>query len=124
MMTPFDILPRLIQKHSARKAYEAHLQMYIVQNIGRNPSIDNALGISDNVEWIGSEVACGVGMQRIDLMVSKSDGPLDRVVMPIELKAVPADESNITQISRYVDWVEQYYVPNRIISFNQAANGR
>lgn len=146
MMTPFDILPRLIQKHSARKAYEAHLQMYIVQNIGRNPSIDNALGISDNVEWIGNEVACGVGMQRIDIMVSKSDGPLDRVVMPIELKAVPADESNITQISRYVDWVEQYYVPNRIsaiqpvlicssggltasmknriISFNQAANGR
>ena len=145
-MTPFDILPRLIQKHSARKAYEAHLQMYIVQNIGRNPSIDNALGISDNVEWIGNEVACGVGMQRIDIMVSKSDGPLDRVVMPIELKAVPADESNITQISRYVDWVEQYYVPNRIsaiqpvlicssggltasmknriISFNQAANGR
>ena len=146
MMTPFDILPRLIQKHSARKAYEAHLQMYIVQNIGRNPSIDNALGISDNVEWIGNEVACGVGMQRIDIMVSKSDGPLDRVVMPIELKAVPADESNITQISRYVDWVEQYYVPNRISaiqpvlicrsggltasmknrirSFNQAANGR
>lgn len=58
--------------------------MYIVQNIGRNPSIDNALGISDNVEWIGNEVACGVGMQRIDIMVSKSVGPLDRVVMPIE----------------------------------------
>lgn len=115
---------RIVDLLRRENGNRAHLQMYIVQNIGRNPSIDNALGISDNVEWIGNEVACGVGMQRIDIMVSKSDGPLDRVVMPIELKAVPADESNITQISRYVDWVEQYYVPNRITSFNQAANGR
>lgn len=75
---------RIVDLLRRENGNRAHLQMYIVQNIGRNPSIDNALGISDNVEWIGNEVACGVGMQRIDIMVSKSDGPLDRVVMPIE----------------------------------------
>lgn len=75
---------RIVDLLRRENGNRAHLQMYIVQNIGRNPSIDNALGISDNVEWIGNEVACGVGMQRIDIMVSKSVGPLDRVVMPIE----------------------------------------
>jgi len=34
-------------------------------------------------------------------------------LIPIELKAVEADERNIIQIQRYVDWIEQYYIPNR-----------
>ena len=34
--------------------------------------------------------------------------------MPIELKSVEADTSNIIQLQRYVDWLEQYYIPNRI----------
>ncbi|MBU3901401.1 hypothetical protein KJ590_03700 [Patescibacteria group bacterium] len=33
--------------------------------------------------------------------------------IPIELKAVEADEKNIIQVQRYVDWIEQYYIPNR-----------
>ena len=36
-----------------------------------------------------------------------------RILIPIELKAVEADERNIVQIQRYVDWIEQYYIPNR-----------
>ena len=31
-----DILPRLINKYNQRKAFEVHLQTYVVQNIGRN----------------------------------------------------------------------------------------
>ena len=112
---PFNILPRLIKKHLDGKAYEAHLQMYIVQNIGRNTSLDNALGISsDCVEWIGNEVSCGVGMQRIDIMLSKIQSTTQRIIMPIELKAVNATENNIKQIERYIDWIEQYYIPNRM----------
>ena len=34
--------------------------------------------------------------------------------MPIELKAVHASEDNIRQIERYIDWIEQYYIPNRM----------
>lgn len=113
--TPFNILPRLIRKHQDDKAYEAHLQMYIVQNLGRNKSLDNALGISaDCIEWIGNEVSCGVGMQRIDIMLSKILSTTQRIIMPIELKAVHASEDNVRQIERYIDWIEQYYIPNRM----------
>lgn len=111
---PFNILPRLIAKHQRSMSHEAHLQMYIAQNVGRNNNLDAALGIVDQpIEWIGNEVSCGVGMQRIDIMLSKVESPTQRVVLPIELKAVPASEDNIRQISRYIDWIEQYYIPNR-----------
>lgn len=109
-----NILPRLLGKFQERKSFEPHLQAYIVQNIGRqgNNSLDNIILGDDSIEWIGNEVSCGVGMQRIDVMLSVLDND-QRVVIPIELKAVEADESNITQIQRYIDWIEQYYIPNR-----------
>lgn len=111
---PFNILPRLIAKHQGNKSHEAHLQMYVAQNVGRNDSLDTALGIlNQTIEWIGNEVSCGVGMQRIDIMLSKIENPTQRIVLPVELKAVPASEDNIRQISRYIDWIEQYYIPNR-----------
>ena len=114
-ITPFNILPRLIRKHQDDKAYEAHLQMYILQNLGRNKSLDNAIGVSsDCIEWIGNEVSCGVGMQRIDIMLSKIQSTTQRIIMPIELKAVHVSEDNIRQIERYIDWIEQYYIPNRM----------
>ena len=142
-----NILPRLIDKYNNDKAHEAHLQMYITQQIGRNSNLDAALGVSpDQIEWIGNEMSCGVGMQRIDIMVSKVESETRRVVMPIELKAVPASYDNIRQIERYIDWIEQYYIPNRpsiiqpvllclkashdpkvrtrISGFNNAAHGR
>lgn len=110
----FDILPRLIAKHQGNKSYEAHLQMYIAKEVGRNSNLDAALGLTNQtIEWIGNEVSCGVGMQRIDVMLSKIVSSTHRIVLPIELKAVPASEDNIRQINRYIDWIEQYYIPNR-----------
>jgi len=112
-----NILPRLIEKYKLGKAHEAHLQMYITQNIGKgkNKSLDNALGINNkNIEWLGNEVSCGVGMQRIDVMFSIEESKTQRYLCPIELKAVYASEDNTRQLTRYVDWIEQYYKPNRI----------
>ncbi|MFH1001849.1 MAG: DUF91 domain-containing protein [bacterium] len=110
-----NILPRLIKKYSERKAFETHLQAYIVQNIGRktNVILDKLLINRLNIEWLGNEVSCGVGMQRIDVMLSLKKGN-SREVIPIELKSVEAKPDNIFQIQRYVDWLEQYYIPNRI----------
>lgn len=112
---PINILTRLANKYRERKAFETHLQAYIVQNIARNtnPSLDICLLNDLPIEWLGNEVSCGVGMQRIDIMLSvvKSNS---KIVIPIELKAVEADVKNIYQIQRYVDWLEQYYIPNRI----------
>lgn len=64
------------------------------------------------IEWLGNEVSCGVGMQRIDIMASAIQNE-QRILIAIELKAVEAQENNVKQIQRYVDWIEQYYIPNR-----------
>lgn len=115
--TPINILPRLINKHNSGKAFEAHLQMYITQNLGlgTNKSLDKALEITNKkVEWLGNEVSCGVGMQRIDVMFSVEESKDKRILFPIELKAVGAYEDNTRQLTRYIDWLEQYYIPNRI----------
>lgn len=112
---PIDIVPRLVEKWKKGNAFEAHLQAYITQFVGRgvNESLDRSLlGSASEIEWIGNEVSCGVGMQRIDIMLSVVERG-QRTVIPIELKAVEADERNVLQLQRYVDWIEQYYVPNR-----------
>lgn len=104
--TQINILPRLIQKYCEGKQFETHLQAYILKNI-ENLSIFE----QENIEWIGNEVSCGVGMQRIDIMLSSD--LTNRKVIPIELKSVIAYPEITTQIQRYVDWIEQYYLPNR-----------
>lgn len=114
-MADIDILPRLVSKYNGGRSFEAHLQAYILKNIGKNTNVtlDTCLlGPTLDFEWLGNEVSCGVGMQRIDVMLSKTVNG-QRVLIPIELKAVEADTINVKQIQRYVDWIEQYYTPNR-----------
>ncbi|HNV97090.1 MAG TPA: DUF91 domain-containing protein [bacterium] len=110
-----NVLPRLISKYLSNKSFETHLQAYIVKNIGLG--INNLLDccVLENgieIEWLGNEVSCGVGMQRIDIMISNKVND-QRILIPIELKAVEADIINTKQIQRYIDWIEQYYTPNR-----------
>lgn len=107
------MLPRLLTKYHENKAFEVHLQAYIMQNLGKgiDKNLDAVLLGKRKIEWMGNEVSCGMGMQRIDIMLSVMERK-QRIVMPIELKAIEASEHNIKQIERYVDWVEQYYIPN------------
>jgi len=110
-----NLLPRLVSKYRADTSFETHLQAYIVRNIGKgiNRSLDDCiLGENLEFEWLGNEVSCGVGMQRIDVMVSTTQNN-QRVLLPIELKSVEADTINTKQVQRYIDWIEQYYTPNR-----------
>ncbi|MFH1890999.1 MAG: DUF91 domain-containing protein [Candidatus Kuenenbacteria bacterium] len=109
-----NLLPRLIAKLEQNKAFEPHLQSYIVKNIGFNinKTLDKAIVPKGDIEWIGNEIRCGVGMQSIDVVLSViMDG--QKVCIPIELKAVEAKSENVKQIQRYIDWIEQYYIPNR-----------
>ena len=101
-----NILPRLISKFCNDRQFETHLQAYILQNLEILPMFQN-----QPIEWIGNEVSCGVGMQRIDIMISIDDE--NRKVVPIELKSVEAYPDITIQLQRYVDWIEQYYLPNR-----------
>ncbi len=104
--TPINILPRMVSKCCRRLQFETHLQAYILQNLENLPMFS-----SDNIEWIGNEVSCGVGMQRIDIMLSVEND--NRKVIPIELKSVCVYQGITNQLQRYVDWIEQYYLPNR-----------
>lgn len=111
-----DVLPLLVDQIQNKKAREVYLQSYIVKNIGRshNISLDNAvLPSNSSIEWIGNEVSCGVGMQRIDIALSVVIAGSQKKIIPIELKTVNASIDNVRQISRYIDWIEQYYIPNR-----------
>ena len=109
-----NLLPRLLSKYQEGKSFKSHLQAYITQNIGLgiNESLDSAVLDRGRIEWLGNEVSCGVGMQRIDLMPSVMKEK-QRVLIPIELKSVEANEKNVDQIQRYVDWIQQYYLPNK-----------
>jgi hypothetical protein len=109
-----NLLPRLIAKYQAGNSFESHLQAYITKNLGKgtNASLDETILNGAQIEWLGNEVSCGVGMQRIDVMPSVVQKE-QRILIPVELKAVEADEKNIIQIQRYIDWIEQYYIPNR-----------
>jgi predicted RNA-binding protein len=110
-----NILKRLINKYNQNKSFEPHLQAYIVQNLGRgtNLQLDNILVDNLTIEWLGNEVYCGVGMQKIDIMISLIKDN-ERIIEPIELKSVTATPDIIFQIQRYIDWIDQYYIPNRI----------
>lgn len=101
-----NILPRLVYNYSRRRQFEAHLQTYILQHIE-----ELTLFAGLNIEWIGNEVSCGVGMQRIDIMLSING--TNRKVIPIELKSTVASPYITIQIKRYVNWIEQYYLSNR-----------
>ncbi len=103
-----NILPRLVEKYNRKQQFETHLQAYILQNIKKINIFKN-----ENIEWLGNEVSCGVGMQRIDIMLSVKRND-EKVCIPIELKSTEFYPLIIKQIQRYIDWIQQYYIPNHI----------
>ena len=109
-----NILSKLIKKYNSGHQIETHLQSYITQNIGKNSnsSLDKCLLKNLPLEWLGNEVSCGVGMQRIDIMLSLIQEK-NKIVVPIELKSTEASPQNCNQLQRYIDWIEQYYIPNQ-----------
>jgi len=124
---PLNIVPRFLTKLEKRLACEVHLQCYITQYIGlgENASLDRLLLEGDALEWLGNEVSCGVGMQRIDIMLSRVRDS-EKIVVPIELKIGTAKTEHLSQIQRYVEWIRQYYIPNRPSTIQPvlAAKGR
>lgn len=116
-----NIIDRLLYKYNKNQAFEVHLQAYILQNINNENFFRNIFNndfFNDYVlEWIGNEVSCGVGMQRIDIMISliNKNDDTKKIISAIELKDEEIDLSRITkQLERYINWISQYYIPNRI----------
>lgn len=105
-----DMLPRLIYKTEKGNKCESHLQAYIVQNIDKAPLSNLLLRNISNL-WIGNEVSCGVGMQRIDISTIQV-GEDSVYINIIELKCTEAYNDIIDyQMPWYVEWVKDYIVP-------------
>jgi hypothetical protein len=86
---------------------ESHLQAFLTKNYGSFPDSEIVFGRTETVTWVGNEVACGLGMQKIDLFVINEDdnGPLFRI---IELKKDPPDERTVWQLARYIEWTKRF----------------
>ncbi|MBZ7981259.1 EVE domain-containing protein [Campylobacter sp. RM12640] len=102
-----NIYPRMYNKYLNDKQFETHLQAYILQNI--DIVLEKIFQCSYELEWLGNEVGCGVGMQRIDIMISVIVNN-ERIVIPIELKSHAVNHSILIQMQRYVDWLNCYYL--------------
>ena len=109
-----NILPRLIQKHNEGKSYEYHLQVYTVSILGKgiNETFDELLlGDTGDLVWLGNEVFCGVGMQKMDMIYTIRQD--DRYFhYPVELKSTYPSADSLRQLQRYIDWLRQYYTSN------------
>ena len=70
------------------------------------------LPLGNGSAWVGNEVACGVGMQKIDtLIIEQNDEEIH--VKVVELKDEEPYEYILShQLRRYLQWGSQYIVPN------------
>ncbi len=104
------ILPRLLYKAERGNAFESHLQAHIMQNFDSN-LYNDLIPINGCSVWIGNEVSCGVGMQRIDIMI-KQETKNDVYIRLIELKdESPYFEIITNQLPWYIEWLSYYVLP-------------
>lgn len=106
-----NIQNRLLFKANCAQAFEVHLQTYILQNLSSENLCELLLQCPRIPYWVGNEVSCGVGMQRIDIMIKQEDD--DNIyIKVIELKCVVPELYILShQLKWYLDWVSDYIVP-------------
>lgn len=105
------ILPRLLYKANKGNAFETHLQAYLTKNIDNTNLSKLLIPYPGKKCWIGNEVSCGVGMQRIDLLI-KQETETEVVLRLIELKYVkPYIEIATKQLHWYIEWLSYYMIP-------------
>lgn len=88
---------------------ESYLQAFLTKNYGRFPDTEIVFGKSETLNWVGNEVACGLGMQKIDLFAinGTASNPEFRI---IELKKDPPDDRTVWQLQRYIEWTKRFVV--------------
>lgn len=100
----FNVVSEICKLQAQGRAYEPYLELYFTENIGINTNLNPIVG--DNIIWFGNEVACGVGMQKIDILTICQYGER-REYRIIELKDEPVQPEIIEQIKYYVNWASQ-----------------
>ncbi len=107
-----SIKDRMLYKAKNYNAFEVHLQAYLMQNFD-DTILNSLLFKFSNIKgWIGNEVSCGVGMQKIDIMtIQETD--TDIFIKIIELKyAEPSTDILKSHLPWYINWTVQYIAPN------------
>ena len=100
----FETLEKICTLQKQKRAYETLLQLYFTENIGFKKELEPIVG--SNVTWFGNEVACGVGMQKIDILtINQNAGRTEYRI--IELKDEPVQRDVVDQIEYYVKWASQ-----------------
>lgn len=101
---------RLLYKINKSQSFESHLQAYIIQHIMDYPLKKLLIPNDKKNFWLGNEVGCGVGMQKIDMLVmQQSDNQL--FINIIELKCKNPSIDILKQLNKYIQWVIEYICP-------------
>lgn len=113
-MDSIAIKERLLYKANKNQAFEVHLQAYIMQMFDKEPLKSLLLPLPKEAHWVGNEVSCGVGMQRIDVMVVQQTDK-EAYIKVIELKSCePYMDILDRQLPWYIKWVTEYVAPNYV----------
>lgn len=101
---------RLLSKMTNNNSYETHLQAYIIQHINENPLNSLLIPKYEKTFWLGNEVGCGVGMQKIDILIMQNtSGKL--YINIIELKCKNPTIDIYEQLKKYILWILEYICP-------------
>lgn len=103
-----NVLKEMINLDKENKAFENRLQIYFCENVGKLKTLEPISGKSKDIIWIGNEVYCGFGMQKIDIFTILSDERENKTFNLIELKCKPACPEVKSQLKRYADWALSY----------------
>lgn len=111
-MNSIDIQARLLHKAHRYNAFETHLQALLMQKFDNTILKDKILSLDNNSTWVGNEVSCGVGMQRIDTMIIE-ENKSEIHIRIVEIKdEEPYGYILDKQLPWYLKWTSQYIIPN------------
>jgi hypothetical protein len=103
-----NVLEEMINLDKKHRAFEDRLQIYFCENVGKIKFLEPITGKSEDIIWLGNEVYCGFGMQKIDIFTILSDERKNIMLNLIELKCIPAYPEIKYQLKRYADWAQSY----------------
>lgn len=105
---PENSLYEMIRLNKQEKSFEANLQTYFTENIGRISKLELICGKGNDIEWIGNEVYCGVGLRKMDIVTITSDKRKNKMINHIELKSRPAIPDDTIQIKPHNRWIKSH----------------
>lgn len=108
IFTPLSniLTKKVVKKIKDKKAFEDYVQALVIEKIKQ---ADKDILGSGKLTWIGNEVSCGVGMQRIDIVAFQELNRNKLRINVIELKDEPLDDYIAYQVNRYLKWIYDYF---------------